>query len=104
VPFYPNFVDETHTTFAAAATVPLSRDVVFGATYNSQGFHGSYGTTLTQNIAERKDTYVGSLTYNIPRTTSAVAFAVRHYSYNDLVIPSFNNNENKEDINFVVRF
>jgi len=104
VPFYPNFVDETHTTIAAAATVPLSRDVVFGATYNSQGFHGAYGTTLTQNIAERKDTYVGSLTYNIPRTTSAVTLALRHYSYNDLVLPSFNNNENKEDLNFVVRF
>ncbi|MFN2462018.1 MAG: S-layer homology domain-containing protein [Candidatus Velthaea sp.] len=104
VPFFPNFVDETHTTFVAAATVPLTKDVVFGATYNSQGYHGSNGTTATQNIAERKDTYVGSLTYNIPRTTSSVAFAVRHYSYNDLVIPSFNFNQNREDLNFVVRF
>jgi hypothetical protein len=104
VPFFPNYVNETHTTFAIAGNVPLSKDVVFGATYNSQGFSGSYGTTLSQNIAERKDTYVGSLTYNIPRTTSQVSFAVRHYKYTDFVLPAFNNDQNKEDLNFVVRF
>ncbi len=104
VPFYPNFTDMYHTTVAAAASVPLSRDVVFGASYNVQGFHGAYGTTLGQNISERKDTYVGSITYTIPKTTSSVAFALRNFKYTDFTLPSFNNNENKEDINFVIRF
>ncbi len=104
VPFYPNFTDMYHTTLAAAASVPLTKDVVFGASYNSQRFHGAYGTTLGQNISERKDTYVGSITYNIPRTTSSVAFALRNYRYVDFTLPSFNTNENKEDVNFVVRF
>jgi hypothetical protein len=104
VPFYPNYTDMYHTTVAAAASLPLTKDVVFGASYNSQGFHGAYGTTLGQNISERKDTYVGSLTYNIPKTTSSVAFALRNYRYTDFTLPAFNNNENKEDINFVIRF
>lgn len=104
VPYYPNYTDMYHTTVAAAASVPLTKDVIFGASYNSQGFHGAYGTTLGQNISERKDTYVGSITYNIPKTTSSVAFALRNYRYTDYTLPSFNNNENKEDINFVIRF
>jgi hypothetical protein len=104
VPFYPNYTDMYHTTVAAAASVPLSKDVLFGASYNAQGFHGAYGTTLGQNISERKDTYVVSITYNIPKTTSSVAFALRNYHYTDATLPSFNLNENKEDINFVIRF
>jgi hypothetical protein len=104
VPFYPNYTDMYHTTIAAAASVPLTKDVVFGASYNTQGFHGAYGTTLGQNISERKDTYVGSITYNIPRTTSSVNFALQNFKYTDLTLPSFNNDENKEDINFVIRF
>ncbi len=104
VPFYPNYTDMYHTTVAAAATLPLTKDVIFGASYNSQGFHGAYGTTLGQNISERKDTYVGSITYNIPKTTSSVAFALRNYRYTDNTLPSFNTSENKEDINFVIRF
>jgi hypothetical protein len=104
IAFYPNYTDMYHTTVAAAASVPLTKDVVFGASYNTQGFHGAYGTTLGQNISERKDTYVGSITYNIPKTTSSVAFALRNYRYTDYTLPSFNSTENKEDINFVIRF
>jgi hypothetical protein len=104
VPFYPNYTDMYHTTVAAAASVPLTKDVIFGASYNTQGFHGAYGTTLGQNISERKDTYVGSITYNIPKTTSSVAFALRNYKYTDFTLPAFNSNENQEDINFVIRF
>lgn len=104
VVFYPNYTDMYHTTVAAAASVPLTKDVIFGASYNSQGFHGAYGTTLAQNISQRKDTYVESITYNIPKTTSSVAFALRNYKYTDYMLPTFNSNENKEDINFVIRF
>ncbi len=104
VVFYPNYSDMYHTTVAAAASVPLTKDVVFGASYNSQGFHGAYGTTLGQNISERKDTYAGSLTYNIPKTSSSVDFALRNYRYTDFALPTFNNIENREDVNFVIRF
>jgi len=104
VSFYPNLVDVYHTTLAAAASLPVTKDVVFGASYNTQTYRGTLGTTNTQSIAERKDTYVGSMTYNIPRTTSSVAFAYRNYNYKDAVLPSFNNNLNKEDITFVIRF
>jgi hypothetical protein len=104
VPFYANYTNVYHTTAAAAATLPVTKDVVFGASYNSQAYHGANGTTQSQNIAERKDTYLTTLTYNIPKTTSAVTFAYRNLKYTDYVVPSFNMNVNKEDVNFVIRF
>ena len=70
--FYPNYIDEYHTTLAAGATMPVTRDLVLGVAYNSQTYHGSYATTLGQNIAQRKDMYDATLTYNIPKTTSSI--------------------------------
>jgi hypothetical protein len=104
VPFYANYTNVYHNTLAAAATMPVSKDVVFGASFNQQTYHGENGTTLTQNIAENKSTYLTSLTYNIPKTTSAVTFAYRNLKYTDYVLPSFNTDINREDVNFVIRF
>ena len=104
VPFYANYTNIYHNTVAAAATMPVTKDVVFGASYNMQTYHGSNGTTLSQNIAENKTTYLTTLTYNIPKTTSAVTFAFRNLKYTDYVLPAFNTDINKEDVNFVIRF
>jgi hypothetical protein len=102
--FFPNFIDEYHTTLDIGATVPLTRDLVFGAGYNTQTYHGSYATTIGQNIAQRKDQYQGTLTYNIPKTTSSISALFRTQKYSDLVIPTYNFNQNREDLNFSIRF
>jgi S-layer homology domain len=102
--FYPNYVDEYHNTIDAAATLPLSRDLVLGLGYNTQTFHGAYGTTFGQNIAQRKDQYQGTLTYNIPKTTSSVSALFRNMKYSDNVLPTYNFNQNREDLNFSIRF
>jgi len=102
--FYPNFIDEYHNTIDAAATLPLTRDLVLGLGYNTQTYHGSYGTTLGQNIAERKDQYQGTLTYNIPKTTSSISALFRNQKYTDNVLSTYNFNQNREDLNFNIRF
>ena len=102
--YYPNYIDEYHTTLAAGATLPVTHDLVFGLAYNSQTYHGSYGTTLGQNIAERKDMYDATLTYNIPKTTSSISALFRNQKYTDAVIPTYNFNQNREDVNFSIRF
>lgn len=102
--FYPNFVDEFHTTLAAGLTVPVTRDITFGAAYNTQNFHGAYGTTLGQNISQRKDQYDATLVYNIPKTTSSIGVLFRNQKYTDNVIPTYNFNQNREDLNFSIRF
>ncbi len=102
--FYPNYIDETHTTLAAGASVPVARNLTLGVNASSQAFRGAYGTTLSQNIAERKDQYQGSLTYNIPKTTSSITAFFRNQKYTDNVLPTYNFNQNREDLNFTIRF
>ena len=102
--FYPNFVNEWHSTLAAGATLPVTRDLVFGLSYNSQTYHGSYATTQGQNIAQRKDQYDATLTYNIPKTTSSISALFRNQKYTDSVLPTYNFNQNREDVNFSIRF
>jgi hypothetical protein len=102
--FYPNYIAERHTTLTAGATVPLTRDVTLGASYDTQTFNGAYGTTLAPNIAERKDSYSFSATFTIPRTTSSVSALFSNQRYTDQMLPTFNFNQNREDVNFTIRF
>ena len=104
VSFYPNYVNVRHTTYAANVALPLTKDLVGSASYNTQRYGGAYGTTINQNISERKDYYTGAVTYNIPKTNSSVSVGARRYQYNDDVIPNTNFVQNRQDLNFTVRF
>ena len=102
--FYPNYINERHTTYNAGASVPLTKDLVLAGAYSTQTYHGSYATTFGQNIAQRKDQYQATLTYNIPKTTSSVSALFRNQKYTDNVLPTYNFNQNREDLNFTIRF
>jgi hypothetical protein len=104
VPYYPNYVNVRHITIGANGTLPLTKDLNLNASYSTQRYGGSDGTVLTQNISERKDYYTGGLTYNIPKTNSSLSFLERHYAYTDDVVQNFNFSENRQDLNFTVRF
>ncbi len=104
VSFHPNYIDMRHVTIGANVALPLTKDLVGSASYSTQRFGGSYGTTLDQNISERKDYYTGAVTYNIPKTNSSVSFLARHYGYTDEVVPNINLSQNRQDLNFTVRF
>lgn len=104
IPFYPNFVDIHRYGYTARAAVGLTRNVGVDLAYGSQRYGGSYGTTASQNISQRKDYLEGNVTYTIPKTNSTVSFQARNYRYSDDVVPSYNFNQNRQDINFTIRF
>jgi hypothetical protein len=104
VPFYPNYVDMYHVTYAASAALPVTKDVSLNFDYNTQRYRGAYGTTIGQNMDERKDQYQIGATYNIPKTNSSVSTFFRQQKYTDNVLPTFNFTQNREDVNFAVRF
>jgi hypothetical protein len=104
VSFYPNYESMRHITISAAGALPLTTNLTFNATYSTQRYGGSYGTTLGQNISERKDYYTGGLTYSIPKTSSSLSFTARRYQYEDDVLPTYNFGQNRQDVNFTVRF
>jgi len=104
VSFYPNYINMRHITIGANASIPLTHDLNLYGSYSTQRYGGAYGTTLGQNISERKDYYTGGVTYNIPKTNSSLSFLARQYKYTDDVVPNFNFNQTRQDINFTVRF
>ena len=103
ITFNPNYVDVTQRSLHAAAVVPLSRDLTLGVQYNTQFFTGSYAA-LGQNIDQRKDLYLGNVTYTIPRTASAIVFSAKQYRYHDAFVPANNLTQNRADLNFTVKF
>ena len=105
VPQYvtPNYVDVTRRTLNASAAVPLTRSLSLNVQYNTQYYTGSY-SGLGQNIDERKDSYLGNLTYRIPRSSSAIVFSAKQYRYRDAFVPTYNVTQNRADLNFTVKF
>jgi len=104
VSFYPNYVNMRRWALNAAAAIPLTQNLNMNVTYSTQRYGGSYGTTNTQNISEKKDFYTGSVVYSIPKTNSSITFQARSYRYIDDVLSNFNLTQNRQDVIFTVRF
>ncbi len=104
VSFYPNYVNMNHYVYAAKVSVPLTQGVGLDLTYNSQLYKGAAMTTSTQNISESKNLYSGTVSYSIPKTNSSVGFTYQNYRYTDSVMPTYNFVQNREDVNFTIRF
>ena len=93
-----------HLTLGAGASMPLSADVGIGLHYSTQSFNGAYGTTIAPNISEHKNALSGNVTYRIPHTDSTVNFQSTTSRYSDPNVPSYNFNQNEQDLNFTIRF
>lgn len=104
VSFHPNYENMKHITITAAGAVPISNNLTLNGTYSTQRYGGEFGTTLGQNISERKDYYTGGLTYSIPKTNSSLSVSARRYTYTDETLPTYNFAQNRQDVNFTVRF
>lgn len=103
ITFNPNYVNVSQRAVNAAAAVPLTRDLTLNLQYNTQYYTGSY-ETLGQNVDERKDFYLGNLTYVIPRTSSSIVFSAKQYHYRDAFVPTYNVTQNRADLNFTIKF
>ena len=104
VRYHPNYVDMHKITIGATGSMPLTKDLALNVSYNTQRFGGAYGTTLAQNLSERKDYLTGNFTYSIPKTNSSISFQARNYKYTDLTDPNADFVQNRQDVNFTVRF
>ena len=104
VTYTPNYVNMYHTSLAAGASMPVTHDIVLNTRYSDQRYFGSYGTTIQQNIGGTKDQIDVGLMYSVPKTASSVGLTFRNSTYRDAVLPTYNFNQNREDVNFTIRF
>lgn len=102
--FYPNYVDERHTTFAPGFSLSLAHGFTVGMIYDVQAYYGTYGLTLGQDIAERKVDALLTASYTFPHRRSILSLLLGNERYTDLVLPVYNFNQNREALDFTTRF
>ena len=103
VTFDPNYVDVLRRTLNAAAAMPLSRDLTLNLQYDKEYYTGSY-QSLGQSIDERRDSYLGNLTYTFPSTSNTLVLSAKQYRYRDAFLPTYNQTQNRADLNFTIKF
>ncbi|MBV8222173.1 MAG: hypothetical protein JO293_02325, partial [Candidatus Eremiobacteraeota bacterium] len=103
VSWAPNYINVNHWTTNITAALPVTKGVTLTGLYNNQTFGGYYQATQ-QNMSESKIFAVGGITYAIPNTPSTISFTFRNQKYQDNVLPTFNLNQNREDVTYSIRF
>jgi hypothetical protein len=103
VSWQPNYINVWHFTTNITASLPVTKGLTLGGLYNQQSFGGAYQTT-NMNMSQKKTFTQGSLTYGIPNTPSSITFFFRNMRYTDYVLPSYDFNENREDVIYSIRF
>ena len=103
VSWYPNYINVNHWTTNVSASLPVTRGVTLNALYNQQSFGGFY-QSIGQNMDQKKILLQGNVAYAIPNTQSSINFQVRNQQYKDNVLPVFNLNQTREDLNYTIRF
>lgn len=102
--FAPNNVNLYHTSLAAGASLPLTPDVVLRTRYSGQRYTGASGIVSGSNVNGTKDQIDVGLTYTVPKTASSVGLTFRNSTYKDGTLSGYNLSENREDVNFTIRF
>ncbi len=102
--FYPNYVNEHHITISPDLTVPLATNLSARLAYDAQTYGGSYGTTLGQNISQRKLEGFIVLTYAIPARNATLSALFGNEHYADDVMSSYRFDQNRESVDYTVRF
>ncbi len=101
--FDPNYVDVLKRTLNAAAAVPLAHDLTLNLQYDKEYYTTSY-QSFGQNIDERRDSYLGNLTYTFPNTSSTIVVSAKQYRYRDAFLPTYNQTQDRADLNFTIKF
>jgi hypothetical protein len=84
--------------------LPLTPDVVLRTRYSGQRYTGASGIVSGSNVNGTKDQIDVGLTYTVPKTASSVGLTFRNSTYKDGTLSGYNLSENREDVNFTIRF
>ncbi|MBV9402931.1 MAG: S-layer homology domain-containing protein [Candidatus Eremiobacteraeota bacterium] len=103
VSFDPSYVNVLKRTLNAAAAVPLSRDLTLNLQYDKEYYSSSY-QSFGQSLDEQRNSYLGTLTYTFPSTSNTLVFSAKQYHYRDAFLPTYNQTQNRADLDFTIKF
>ncbi len=95
--------DVLRSTMNAAMNVPVNRRLSVNLGYNQQYLTGVFGSTAA-NVNSEKTTFLGGVSYAIPRLGSALTFAVRQFQYQDNLTPAYTFTQRRADVNLTIKF
>ena len=99
------YSDVTARGVNAGMAVPLTRNLTLGMQYGTQRYTGAVNAQdFSPNFDTSKYSYVGNLTFAIPRSAAAIVVSARQYRFQDNLVPSNSTSETRADVNFTVKF
>jgi hypothetical protein len=98
------YSDVTARGIDAGVAVPLTRNLTLGMQYGTQRYTGAVNAQdFEPNFDTSKYSYVGNVTFAIPRTSSSIVVSARQNRFQDNLTLN-TTYETRADVNFTVKF
>jgi hypothetical protein len=102
--FVPAYADVSAHTLSTGLTVPVSRSLTANLQYDTQHLMGAYGVPGASNLDANNTIYGAQLTFQLPRSASAISFSAHQYHFQDNLVPSNAVTQTNANLNFIVKF
>ncbi|MGC2130950.1 MAG: hypothetical protein WA629_12745 [Candidatus Aquilonibacter sp.] len=101
--FVPAYADVSTHTLSTGLTVPVTRALTANVNFNSQHLLGGYAPGVAA-LDANNTIYGAQLTYNLPRTSSAISFSASQYHFQDNLVPANALTQTTANVNFTIKF
>jgi hypothetical protein len=102
--FVPAYADVSTHTLSTGLTVPVTRALTANVNFNSQHLLGGYGVPGVSALDANNTIYGAQLTYNLPRSSSAISFSASQYHFQDNLVPANALTQTSANVNFTIKF
>lgn len=102
--FVPAYADVSAHTISTGVTVPVTRSLTANLQFDTQHLLGTYGQPGISNLDASNTVYGAQLTYNLPRTTSAISFSASQNHFQDNLVPMNALTQTNANVNFTIKF
>ncbi len=102
--FVPAYADVSAHTLSAGVTVPVTRSLNANLQFDTQHLLGTYSQPGASTLDANNTIYGAQLTYNIPRSSSAISFSASQYHFQDNILPSNALTQTNANVNFTIKF
>lgn len=102
--FVPAYADVSTHTLSTGLTVPVTRALTANVQFNSQHLLGGYGVPGVSGLDANNTIYGAQLTYNLPKSSSAISFSASQYHFQDNLIPANALTQTNANVNFTIKF
>ena len=102
--FVPAYADVSAHTLSTGVTVPVTRSLTANVQFDTQHLLGTYSQPNVSNLDANNTIYGAQLTYNIPRSSSAISFSASQYHFQDNLMPSNALTQTNANVNFTIKF